>query len=54
MEAYLAKCSKKNFEGEFTSTPTRIEDKSLNIYGGSYCIQQNLEEVWNKYYKFVV
>jgi P4 family phage/plasmid primase-like protien len=40
--------------GEQSYTHTRIPDKDLNIYGGSYTIEdENLTQFWNLYYNHV-
>ena len=47
---FLAKHNAKNRPG-VTPTHTRIPDKNLNIYGGSYIIQEEDEDEYEEEYK---
>jgi phage/plasmid-associated DNA primase len=50
---YLRQRTKKEISN-FVSTHTRIPDKELNIYAGSWCVNANeLNEFWDKYYDYV-
>jgi len=53
MNDFLEKHSKANV-ADFVSTHTRMPDKDLNIYGGSWCIKpEELPEFWNLHYDYV-
>jgi len=55
MNSFLEKRSKANFaDADFVSTHTRMPDKDLNIYGGSWCIKpEELPEFWDLHYVYV-
>ena len=51
---FLAKHNAKNETNGTTITHTRIGDKELNIYGGSYCIpNEELELFYKLYYDYI-
>ena len=55
MNSFLEKRSKANFsDADFVSTHTRMPDKELGIYGGSWNIKpEELPEFWNLHYEYV-
>ena len=51
---FLTKHNAKSSNGQSTATHTRIPDKTLNIYGGSYNIQPNeLDVFFALYYNYI-